>query len=284
MCPSSHRALRRRLFRYGKLAVLWLCLGSAGGGFAVETTVLQDVVLRNWDLDDGLPSARINAVARTPDGYLWLATQKGVVRFDGTHFAVFDTSNTPKMADDRVSCLLLDRRGDLWAGTCGGTLLKREGQVFRAQDLGTAALSPKEPGTANGKVNALAEDGQGALWLALEGMGLLRFKSGQAQAFGTRNGLPSMDVRKVLCDGDGRLWVVAGGQLGIFEGVRWREPSGLSPASQTVRTISPARDGGLWVATGTVGPLASRDLRLYKLRDGQASAQLEPYPWPPDVA
>jgi ligand-binding sensor domain-containing protein/signal transduction histidine kinase len=274
--------LRRRLFRYGKLAVLWLCLGSAGGGFAVETTVLQDVVLRNWDLDDGLPSARINAVARTPDGYLWLATQKGVVRFDGTHFAVFDTSNTPKMADDRVSCLLLDRRGDLWAGTCGGTLLKREGQVFRAQDLGTAALSPKEPGTANGKVNALAEDGQGALWLALEGMGLLRFKSGQAQAFGARNGLPSMDVRKVLCDGDGRLWVVAGGQLGIFEGVRWREPSGLSPASQTVRTISPARDGGLWVATGTVDPLASRDLRLYKLRDGQASAQLEPYPWPPD--
>ena len=90
MCHSSHRALRHRLFSCGRLLALWLCLGPATGGFAVETTVLQDVVLRNWDLDDGLPSARINAVARTSDGYLWLATQKGLVRFDGARFVTFD--------------------------------------------------------------------------------------------------------------------------------------------------------------------------------------------------
>src|ERR1035437_10759107 len=164
MRHSSHPALRPRLFSCVNLLALWLCLGPAVDGFAVETTVLQDVVLRNWDLDDGLPSARINAVARTSDGYLWLATHKGVVRFDGTRFVVFDTSNTPGMKDDRASCLLVDRRGDLWAGTYGRTLLKREGQGFRAQDLGMAAPSPNEAGTAKGKVNALAEDGQGALW------------------------------------------------------------------------------------------------------------------------
>jgi ligand-binding sensor domain-containing protein/signal transduction histidine kinase len=244
--------------------------------------VLQDVVLRNWDLDDGLPSARINAIARTSDGYLWLATQKGLVRFDGIRFITFDTSNTPGMADDRASCLLLDRRGDLWAGTYGGTLLKREGQAFRAQDLAGAALSPKVADMAKGKVNALAEDGQGAVWLAIEGEGLVRFHGGQAETFSTNSGLPSVDVRNVLCDGDGRLWAVAAGRLGIFEGGRWREPSGSSPASQTVRTFSPARDGGLWIATGTVGPLASRDLRVYKLSEGQWSAPLEPYPWPQD--
>ena len=49
-----------------------------------------------------------------------------------------------------------------------------------------------------------------------------------------------------------------------------------------MRTISAARDGGLWVATGTVDPLASRDLRLFKLKEGTWSAQLEPYPWPQD--
>ena len=106
MRHSSHRALRQRLLSYGNLLALWLCLGPVAGGFAVETTVLQDVVLRNWDLDDGRPSARINAVARTSDGYLWLATQKGLVRFDGSHFVVFDTSNTPGMGDDRASCLI----------------------------------------------------------------------------------------------------------------------------------------------------------------------------------
>ena len=155
MRHSSHRALRHRLFSYGNLLALWLCLGPVAGALAVEKTVLQDVVLRNWDLDDGLPSARINAVARTSDGYLWLATQKGLVRFDGTRFVIFDTSNTPGMKDDRASCLLLDRRGDLWAGTYGGTLLKREGQVFRAQDLGAAALSRKEPGIGRGESQRL---------------------------------------------------------------------------------------------------------------------------------
>ena len=222
MRSSPHRALRHWPSSCCRLLVLWLCLGPVARALAVETTVLQDVVLRNWDLDDGLPSARINAIARTSDGYLWLATQKGLVRFDGTRFVIFDTSNTPGMADDRASCLLLDRRGDLWAGTYGGTLLKREGQVFRAQDLGGAALSPKVPDMARGKVNALAEDGQGAVWLAIEGEGLVRFHNGQAKAFSTNSGLPSVDVRKVLCDGDGRLWAVAGGQLGIFEGGRWR--------------------------------------------------------------
>lgn len=265
-----------------RVLALCLCLGPVAGALAVEKTVLQDIVLRNWDLDDGLPSTRINAIARTSDGYLWLASQKGLVRFDGTRFVTFDTSNTPGMEDDRASCLLLDGRGDLWAGTYGGTLLKREGQIFRAQDLGTAALFHKVSGMAQGKVNALAEDGEGAVWLAIEGMGLLRFHHGKAQVFGTNSGLPSLDVRKILCDGERRLWAVAGGQLGLFEGGRWREPGGLSPAAQTVRTISQARDGGLWVATGTVDPLASRDLRVYKLREGRWSAELEPYPWPQD--
>jgi ligand-binding sensor domain-containing protein len=283
MCHSSHRALRHRLFSCGRLLALWLCLGPATGGFAVETTVPQDVVLRNWDLDDGLPSARINAVARTSDGYLWLATQKGLVRFDGARFVTFDTSNTPGMDDDRVSCLLLDKRGDLWAGTAGGTLIKRMGAAFRAQDLGTEAPSRAVDGSsAAGKVNALAEDGQGAIWLAIEGMGLIRFHNGKTEAFSINSGLPSVDVRKVLFDGGGRLWAVADGQLCLFEGGRWRASGGLPPASQAVRTISPARDGGLWVATGTVDPLASRDLRLYKLREGQWTAQLGPYPWPQD--
>ena len=106
------------------------------GIFAVEKTVLQNVVLRNWDVDDGLPSARINAIARTSDGYLWLATHKGLVRFDGIRFVIFDTSNTPGMKDDRASCLLLDREATCGLARPAGALLKRVGQVFRAQDLG----------------------------------------------------------------------------------------------------------------------------------------------------
>jgi ligand-binding sensor domain-containing protein/signal transduction histidine kinase len=275
-------ALRHRRFLSGFLLALCFCLRTVLPSLAVEKSVLPDVVLRNWDLDDGLPSARINAIARTSDGYLWLATQRGVVRFDGARFAIFDAANTPGMKDDRASCLLLDGHGDLWVGTASGTLLKRAGQIFRAQDLGAAAPYRPFDGSAAGKVNALAEDGQGAIWLAIEGMGLVRFLNGQATAFNTNSGLPSLDVRKILCDREGRLWAVADGQLGMFSQGRWQTPDSMPPASQGVRTISLARDGGLWVATGTVDPLATRDLRIYKLREGRWSAEAEPYPWPQD--
>lgn len=279
MQPLSQRSVRRRRWSWGHWVALGVCLGGLANGWALQQSALEDVVVRNWDLDDGLPSARINGIARTADGYLWLATQRGVVRFDGVRFTIFDTSNTPGMEDDRASCLLVDRQGDLWVGTAGGTLLKRVGPAFRAQELGAAAPPRPERGEAAGKVNALAEDGQGALWLALEGLGLLRLRPGAVTAFTTNSGLPSMNVRKVLCDERGRLWAVAEGHLVRFEAEGWRDADDLLPTSQSVRTISAARDGGLWVATGTVDPIATRDLRLYRLKDGRCGAPVEPYPW-----
>ncbi|MCW3052054.1 MAG: Two component regulator propeller, partial [Chthonomonadales bacterium] len=48
-----------------------------------------------WTTKDGLPTAAINAMAQTPDGYLWLATNAGLVRFDGVTFQTFNSRNTP---------------------------------------------------------------------------------------------------------------------------------------------------------------------------------------------
>ena len=135
---------------------------------------------------------------------------------------------------------------------------------------------------AAGKVNAMAEDGQGALWLAIEGGGLVRFHNGHTEAFSTNSGLPSLDVRKsfaMATAGCGRLPADSLASLKAAVGES-RAGSRLPP-----RPCGPsarARDGGLWVATGTVGPLASRDLRVYKLKEGEWSAQSEPYPWPQD--
>ena len=84
----------------------------------------DDFLLRNWDLDDGLPSTHINAMARTPDGYVWLATFNGVVRFDGVRFVIFNLDNTPAFKDSRVATLLVDHAGLLWVGTHSGGLLK----------------------------------------------------------------------------------------------------------------------------------------------------------------
>ena len=273
MRRSGHPALRHRQFARGPLLVLGLCLGLAVGGFAVEKVVLQDVILRNWDLDDGLISTRVNAVADTPDGFLWVATQRGLVRFDGNRFVACSLTNIPGLKENHATCLLVDAKGVLWAGFSGRLLRKTEAG-FAAQDLGMT--------TGGRRLNALAEDAQGALWLATDGAGLVRFHDGRAEAFSTDSGLPSAKVAQVLCDARGKLWAVAGGQLITFEEGRWRAPPGAVAWPQTVSAIARANDGGLWAATITTRPLGGHSTQVYKLKETGWSAEFEPYPWPED--
>ena len=73
-----------------------------------------------WLMEDGLPQNSVRAIAQTADGYLWLATQAGIVRFDGVRFTVFNTSNTPALTSSNVLTLLSARDGSLWIGGYGG--------------------------------------------------------------------------------------------------------------------------------------------------------------------
>jgi ligand-binding sensor domain-containing protein len=61
-------------------------------------------------------------IRQTPDGYLWMTTSSGMVRFDGVRFEEFNRLNTPGLSAEGFSfyALFQDRRGCLWAGTCEG--------------------------------------------------------------------------------------------------------------------------------------------------------------------
>src|SRR6185436_14439807 len=61
--------------------------------------------LRTWRSEDGLPSDAVNALAQTPDGYLWIGTNAGLVRFDGVRFTVFDHRSTPELQSDQCGPL-----------------------------------------------------------------------------------------------------------------------------------------------------------------------------------
>jgi ligand-binding sensor domain-containing protein len=73
-----------------------------------------------WTTENGLPQNSVLSIAQTPDGYLWLGTELGLVRFDGVRFTTFDKRNVPELQSDEVDALLADHRGDLWIGTRGG--------------------------------------------------------------------------------------------------------------------------------------------------------------------
>src|SRR4030088_260693 len=79
---------------------------------------------RVWRTDDGLPQNKIQVITQTSDGYLWIGTSGGLVRFDGVRFVVFDRSNTPALGDDSILSLCPARDGSLWIGTEGGGLAR----------------------------------------------------------------------------------------------------------------------------------------------------------------
>ena len=71
----------------------------------------------NWTTDNGLPQNSVYAITQTRDGYIWLTTSDGLVRFDGVRFTVFDQSNTRGITSNRLTDLYEDPEGTLWIGS-----------------------------------------------------------------------------------------------------------------------------------------------------------------------
>ena len=84
----------------------------------------REYVRENWTVADGLPINTITSIVQTRDGYLWLGTNDGVVRFDGVRFTVYNAGNTPQLPSNRIISLTEDRAGALWIITEQGNLIR----------------------------------------------------------------------------------------------------------------------------------------------------------------
>src|SRR6202451_2330062 len=82
---------------------------------------------QTWRTDSGLPQNTVHSILQTRDGYLWLGTDGGLVRFDGVDFVTFDAENTPQFKSDTIYDLLEDASGSLWISTAAGLLRYRSG-------------------------------------------------------------------------------------------------------------------------------------------------------------
>lgn len=84
---------------------------------APMTTVRAQFQIQSWTTDEGLPQNTVHSIIQSPDGYLWLATLDGLVRYDGVRFTVFNKNNSQGIASNRFTQIIIDARGDLWIGT-----------------------------------------------------------------------------------------------------------------------------------------------------------------------
>lgn len=89
-------------------------LAPAAAQRASEASPAESYTRENWTVADGLPINSITALLQTRDGYLWLGTNDGVVRFDGVRFTVYNAGNTPELPSNRIVALHEDRAGALW--------------------------------------------------------------------------------------------------------------------------------------------------------------------------
>src|SRR5581483_9683994 len=107
------------------LAALPFCAG-AGEWFA-----------RAWRTDDGLPDGLISGIAQSPDGFLWVGTQGGLMRFDGGQFQEFSPVKLPDVASRVIRALTLDHAGRLWLAMDRGVVVcaaKDQARVLTRRD------------------------------------------------------------------------------------------------------------------------------------------------------
>lgn len=81
-------------------------------------------------MDDGLPQNSVNAILQTRDGYLWLATNGGLARYDRESFKTIEVGNTKGMRSNRLLSLCEDREGGLWIGAENPGLMHVKDGVF----------------------------------------------------------------------------------------------------------------------------------------------------------
>jgi ligand-binding sensor domain-containing protein/signal transduction histidine kinase len=190
-----------------------------------------------WQTDNGLPQNAVHAIHQTHDGYLWLATDGGLVRFDGIDFTLFDRRSTPQMRSNLIGALAETADGSLWAATADG-LLRRDGGSLRV-------LGPQN-GLPAGPIAGVLPADKNSLWvLTPESVAY-----GAGDRFATVPGLDApvtgRDGAPIAATGpDGLLWLATAHNV-----IQLREGHIAATLSGSADRLAVARDGSLWLSRG----------------------------------
>jgi PAS domain S-box-containing protein len=243
------------------LAILLACCPLA---FALDPSLdISQYARTAWRVRDGFSKGTIYAIAQTPDGYLWLGTEFGLLRFDGVRAVPWQPPTSEHLPSGPIRRLLVARDGTLWIGTTKGLASWKNGKLTQRPEL------------AGRQVTALIEDREGTLWVGTGHVNvseipgkLCAIQAGNAHCYG-EDGSLGQSVYSLYEDSRGNLW--AGSATGLW---RWKPgPPKVYPVPNPVSDImglAEDENGVLLInMTGGLSQLVNGRVEPYPLLAGR---------------
>jgi signal transduction histidine kinase/ligand-binding sensor domain-containing protein len=245
--------------------------------------ILGQYIATRWGRGS-FPGGAINAIAQTPDGFLWIGAENGLVRFDGISFRLIDHTNSPSLPPAPVLGLAVDPEGVLWVRMQSPYLMRYRGGTFEqmypvnvppefifAREEGAAAIARgihgdaliATPGgplrytggkftpvvssdAAHGVPTSIAETADGAVWVGMRDAGLFCVRDGRA----SQVGLPDQKVNVLLPGAGSELWIGTDSGLVQWDGIaRTRRAVPAALARGPILALARDRDSNLWIST-----------------------------------
>src|SRR5262249_41871757 len=198
--------LNTSLDRQGKrLIVRWFWSGLLLICFACPVPALDpnrglsEYVREVWDAQRGFPGGSVYAIAQTPDGYLWLGTEKGLVRFDGLNFRLFNHTNTPAFPPGPVFDLMTDAEGNLWIRPQSRNMLRYRDGAF--QDV------MPDLDSARSGVTAMCRGTKGEALFDTLATGTFIYSGGRFLKLNPAVEQPNRLIISMAQTGDGKVWM-----------------------------------------------------------------------------
>ncbi|MCX6553500.1 MAG: ATP-binding protein [Candidatus Aminicenantes bacterium] len=248
-----------------KIAVFFVLIAQVIWNWAIDPTKsITQYVHDVWKTEQGLPQNSIEAIIQSRQGYLWLGTQEGIVRFDGVRFDVFDKNRISALKENYILSLFEDADGALWVGTFGGGLTYINLQEERFFSYTTA------DGLGSNFVYAVNMDRKGTMWIGTTG-GVSSFKDGKFATYTTHEGLANNFVYSICINSKDELWLgtLGGGASHLSNGkfTNFSKKEGLT--DNFVRAILPDRQGNLWLGTENgLNMMKDGKFSVYTTRNG----------------
>jgi len=236
----------------------WHCLWALDPQKTVDQYLLDQ-----WETADGIPADSVSAINQTADGYLWIGTSRGLVRFDGHKFVLAPFGEKGKIKAQEIQCLYVDRAGLLWIGSSRGLTSYR----YRTGEF--KAFGANDGITLDG-IRRIREDLDGNLWISFTTQYVGRFSGGRFTAFNASHGLTGKKINAMIEENRGQL-LFGSREDGVFTYEEEKFSPYPIPGLDHAQVITMFRDSAadLWIGTnGGLLRVTGRGAEMYTRENG----------------